>query len=355
MRFLNRSEELKLLSHLIDSEPNSITIWVGPKSCGKSTLLKEALNRKKEEVGENRFKRSYLIYWFDMREILVSTYEDFLDILFEPQRTKSKKQQSIYKVEGGIHFSFKVSPEILTEIKNRAINPFRYLADRIRYNFKHGRKVIVVFDEVQVLRNLYYSTNRELRNLLEELFNFFVVLTKVDHISHVWITSSDAIFIEDINRNSQLDRCMRYYFINHLEKEESLKLLAELGFNMNESLQVWETIGGDLWAWNEMICEIERGRPLSTVLSELERASVGRLRQILFALSNENQKLHESVDKLLKAFIFSNKVPIGMPYTDWEAVKWLVVNDVLFYNPIDAVLLPQSPLTLNAIRNLITP
>ena len=68
MKFWDREKEIRDLRRHLSNEPNAILFVYGPKSSGKSALLM----RVAEEL------KSHSVYWYDLREELVSGYESVL-------------------------------------------------------------------------------------------------------------------------------------------------------------------------------------------------------------------------------------------------------------------------------------
>ena len=59
---------------------------------------------------------------------------------------------------------------------------------------------MIIIDELQALEGIYMNGQRE---LLKDLFNFFVAITKESHLCHVIIASSDGYFIQRIYGSSE--------------------------------------------------------------------------------------------------------------------------------------------------------
>jgi AAA+ ATPase superfamily predicted ATPase len=63
---------------------------------------------------------------------------------------------------------------------------------------------------------------------VEELFKFFIKLTKVNHLAHVICLTSDSYYIEELYNHAKLKNTSDYYLVEHLEKKDVLYWLKEL-------------------------------------------------------------------------------------------------------------------------------
>lgn len=84
---------------------------------------------------------------------------------------------------------------------------------------------------MQKLKNIYFNGGK---SLLNELFNLFVSLTKMEHLCHVICLTSDTLFIEEIYQSSTLENTSKYYLIDWLRKGTIRNILKEEGFSEEE-------------------------------------------------------------------------------------------------------------------------
>jgi len=91
------------------------------------------------------------------------------------------------------------------------------------------------------------------RELLKELFNFFVAMTKESHLCHVLIASSDGYFIERIYNDSKLKKTSEFLEVDYLTKEDVVGWLTNLekesairqySLTPAQVEGIWETFGG---------------------------------------------------------------------------------------------------------------
>ncbi len=117
-------------------------------------------------------------------------------------------------------------------------------------------------DELQALKGIYINGQRE---LLKELFNFFVAMTNKSHLCHVLIASSDGFFIERIYNDSKLKKTSRFMEVAYLSKKDVTGWLSNLeresaikGYTLTpEQIErAWQTFGGSCWEISRFLGDI---------------------------------------------------------------------------------------------------
>lgn len=216
----------------------------GPKSSGKTTLLHKF-------ISENQSERQFDIKHFNLREILLVNYEDFIQAFFELDYSKSKediKERREYDLR-----VFKLSTEILKGLDQKQLDPFIVMKQELTKAAERGLQPIIIIDELQALEGIYLNGQRE---LLKELFNFFVAITKESHLCHVIIASSDGYFIERIYKDSKLKKTSKFLEVDYLDKKDVITWLADLkkysnitAFTLTDSQReaIWQAFGGSCW------------------------------------------------------------------------------------------------------------
>jgi AAA+ ATPase superfamily predicted ATPase len=63
--------------------------------------------------------------------------------------------------------------------------------------------------------------------LIEELFKFFIALTKQNNLAHVVCLTSDSYYIEELYSDTKLSNTSMFYLIEHLSKKDILYWLEE--------------------------------------------------------------------------------------------------------------------------------
>ncbi len=244
--FINRKKEVGFLNERMREEPENILFIYGPKSSGKTTLLYKMIN---EEWNE---KKKINIKHFNLRKILIVNYKNFLQSFFELDYSNDKKDIKETR-QYGVPKLFNVKVEVLKGLDEKKLDPFVIMEKELIKLNKKGVKPIIIIDELQALENIYMKDQRE---LLKEMFNFFVSITKESHLAHVIIASSDGYFIERIYNDSKLKKTSKFmevdylneddvkYWLDNIEEESSIKKYT---LSENQKQSIWDNFGGSVW------------------------------------------------------------------------------------------------------------
>ena len=193
MKFIDREEETRFLLQHFAGEPHELLFVYGPKSSGKSTLLMH--------VAKQLDLSKYSIAYMDLRGLNISNYNSFLDTFFDNELTeKSREIKSGITVNTGL---FKMTRE---EKNVFDVNAFKVMEDKLLESQSSSVQPIIIIDEIQLLRDI--KVNGE-SYLIDKLFNLFVRLTKVLHVAHVVLATSDSYFIEEIYNSAKLKKTSR--------------------------------------------------------------------------------------------------------------------------------------------------
>jgi hypothetical protein len=124
---------------------------------------------------------------------------------------------------------------------------------------KKGKRPIIIIDELQALEDIYMNGQRE---LLKELFNFFVAMTKESHLCHVIIASSDGYFLKRIYEDSKLSKTSDFLAVDYLNESDTKYWLHHLDsesdittFQLSDSQidQIWKYFGGSIWEISNLL------------------------------------------------------------------------------------------------------
>jgi hypothetical protein len=261
MTFINRVHELGYLRGYFATEPNSILVVYGPKSCGKTTLMMR--------VVESLDTEQYAVNYIDVRRVLITNFKSFLNVFF-PKNLKEK----VKDIFSGItlntgFFSIGLDDEAALEQ-----NPFKVMEDKLAAARQRGVRPVLVIDEIQLLRHIYMNGERY---LLDELLNFFVAITKVTKTAHVVLLSSDSYFIENVYNSAKLVKTSDLFFVNHFEENTVRQWLGEEGFDQKETDIVWKYLGGCAWEINELIRKKSLGEKVDAICQQMIEQYVGPL------------------------------------------------------------------------------
>ena len=81
--FINRAKEMLFLKNWIAEEPKNLLFIYGPKSSGKTTLIYRFIK-------EHLTNASYDVKHFNLREIFLEQYRDFVRAFFEHDYAREK-------------------------------------------------------------------------------------------------------------------------------------------------------------------------------------------------------------------------------------------------------------------------
>jgi len=251
--FINRKKELDELMAWINGKPNNILFVYGPKSSGKTTLLMKFIDMYLNN-------KDYNIKHFNLREVLIANYTDFIQAFFEIDYSK-ERQELKQKIQYSLKV-FKLSKEIKKSLENKTLDPFVVMKKELIKISRNGKRPVIIIDELQALEDIYINGQRE---LIKELFNFFVAITKESHLCHVIIASSDGYFMKRIYEDSKLTKTSSFYgvdylnesdtkyWMNNLESESAIKT-----FKLSDSQidLIWKYIGGSMWEISNLLREL---------------------------------------------------------------------------------------------------
>ena len=248
--FVNRKNELKFLKDWISSQPKNILFIYGAKSSGKTTLLYKFVN---EMLDHER----YDVKFFNLRKILIANYNDFIKTFFEYEPSPEVKETRQYDLK-----VFKLTVETMKGLREKRYDPFVVMKRELEKLVRNGIQPIIIIDELQALTDIYMNGQRE---LLKELFNFFVAMTKESHLCHVIISSSDGYFIERIYSDSRLVKTSQFYEVDYLPKEDIVYWLTHLKeeskienltLSASQIERIWYYFGGSMWEISKLLTNL---------------------------------------------------------------------------------------------------
>ena len=133
------------------------------------------------------------------------------------------------------------------------LDPFVVMERELEKINKNGKRSVIIIDELQALDEIYFNGGRE---LLNEMFNFFVAMTKEPHLCHVIIASSDGYFIERIYQDSKLKKTSEFMEVEYLQQADVMDWLSNLDryskidrfvLNGRQRQAIWDFFGGSCW------------------------------------------------------------------------------------------------------------
>ncbi len=342
--FVNRQQEINYLKDWIEQRPEHILFLYGPKSSGKTTLMYKFV----ESVLNDESKFSVKL--FNLRKILIVNYDDFLQRFFtiEEPHEKESTQTRQYNLK-----VFKLTVKMQEKIKKKQLDPFDVMEQELKELNSKGIKPVIIIDELQALDFIYFNSQRE---LIKELINFFVAMTKESHLCHVLLASSDGYFIEKLYNDSKLRKTSELfevdylpekdiiYWLNNLEKESSIK---DYILSKSQIKYIWDHFGGSIWeistllgrflkvCKNKKVEDKEMKKIIESYIIQArsyfeEFAGLKKQRKALLKIIDKNTD-----NNIFKEINLINLVEDGFYSEDnlRKELNYMVQQNYLYYNP----------------------
>lgn len=345
--FYNREDEQQKLLALLKMEPSLVYFVYGPINSGKTNLMNRVLDRLPEET---------VPFYVNLRRRNVSSSDDFLNTLFSVDR-KSKFESireyarealkggaDIVKQTTGVPIPVKIF-DLLFRTEENGEDVFQYLEEFFR-TLVHEKKLkpVFVLDELQMLKEIVKKKGSP---LLDNLFNFFVGMTKATHLCHCLAISSDSVFIQHVYGHAHLKGRSRYILIDDLDKKCAFEIYEKFGFKEKEL--VWSYIGGKVGDMDVLHSLLHEGYNLAESLERMLKYEVNSLKLIEARVMKDNEQQSSSMMALLFQVGKQGKIPFE-PKTMQNAVYFWVDENVLFLEPIEGIIRAQGQLVQRAIN-----
>ncbi len=341
MEFFNREKEIRDLINMIKQEPNLITFIYGPINSGKTVLMYHLV--------EKILPKEYVAFYINLRGYSITKQEEFLKVLFEVYDENSfrKKFDRILKGLETYHKAIPVIRSIWREFffGEKSFDAFKHVENFLQELNNKGLKPIIIFDELQVIKDIKIN---EL--LIYRIFNLFIRLTKELKLCHVFAITSDSTFIERIYNEAMLQGRSRYYLVDDFDKETVEKILRSKGFSDEEIDTVWKYFGGKPIYLVEAIQSKKVGRNVKELCEEFYRLRKSQVLDMLYMLRREDAEMFKRVIEVLKNFKDRNEVVYEEITPE---ILWLINKNILFLEPMNRIIKPQSHLELLAMRNIL--
>jgi len=342
--FHDRERETDEIMDILDAEPSLITFVYGPINSGKTTMISHLIKELPED---------YAPFYVNLRGRFITDYEDFLNVLFEIDEEGGVSNVTEYAKSAlkdlgavsGIPIPINLFERIF-EKKDKSKDMFRYI-EQFFIEISKTRTPVLIIDELQVIGDLKIDGL-----LIYKLFNFFIRLTKEMHLAHVFAITSDSLFIGNVHSEAMLEGRCRYLLVDDFDKDTTMGFLENYGFGEEEKELAWHYCGGKPVCLVELVnakvnrkdVENEAKKFLkirkSQILSIFDEIALGKIEYSEKALIDEFKNFEKDelvqYDKVNKEKIF------------------LVERNVLFIDPTQRMIKPQSRLNLLAVREVIS-
>jgi len=355
IEFHDREEEKQEIRSILDAEPSLITFVYGPINSGKTTLITHLI----EELPDD-----YVVFYINLRTKFLASYDDFIESLFEMEletdRTVKKGKEALAELVSGVTkvTGIPITREFIDYVfkDNKPKNAFSYMLKLFEEVKKSGKQPVLVLDELQKIGDVKMNGS-----LIYELFNFFIDLTKELHLCHVFATTSDSLFIEQVHSEAMLEERCKYLLVDDFDYKQTMDFLGGYGFGEHEKEIAWHYVGGKPVSLVRLINEKRSGKEIEDVSGSMLTLRTGEIETMLKRVNElggeiiiEDTKHPVSYEKLVKTLkSFATCEAIGMNSVDEISKTFLVKKNVLFVDPLTKLIKPQSQLNLLAIREVM--
>ena len=327
--FINRKEETKYFLDYFNNIPRNILFVYWPKSTGKTTLIKKV-------VKENLDNKNYAVQYINMREVLIKDFTDFKSIFF-PENLKWK----IKDVVSGIKFNFGFFWWDLDDEKLIKANIFWVMMEKIKKANEEWIKPVIILDEFQYLKDIIIDEKNNL-TLIEELFKFFIALTKQNNLAHVVCLTSDSYYMEELYNDTKLSNTSKFYLIDHLKKEDIYYWLEEKENCPKEMVEdVWENLWWSVWEIWQVLVSYKNTWDYKNELEDLLKVKFSLVKDWYYFNSDSVKK--EKFKLVIEKIVKNHEFIIWKDWiTDFELIKELVDKDIWFYDPKEVKITANS-------------
>ena len=345
IEFHNREKETKEIRAILDSRPTLITFIYGPINSGKTELITHTIEELPDE---------YVVFYINLRTKFLSSYDDFIESLFEMEMeadgvTRKRREtlaelvSSVTKVAG-----IPINKEFLDYVfkDNKPKNAFSYIIKLFIEVRATGKQPILILDELQKIGDVNVNGS-----LIYELFNFFIDLTKEKHLAHVFVATSDSLFMERVYSEAMLEGRCRYLLVDDFDLEPTATFLEKYGFTTDETAVAWEYCGGKPICLVELVNAKLNGKDVESESKKLLKIRTSQMLSIFDEISLGKVEYSEkSIIEEFKNFEHEEILQYGR--INKEKI-FLVGRNVFFIDPTQRTIKPQSRLNLLALREVL--
>jgi AAA+ ATPase superfamily predicted ATPase len=277
----------------------------------------------------------------DLRKTFTNVYEDFLKAFFHVETKGEKKEKLGSNINIGF---FKINASVEKKILEKRADPFKVMETEFLDLTRKGIKPVLIIDELQALDKVYLNNDKE-RQLITALFNFFVAMTKQSHLAHIMIASSDGYFLKTIYDDSKLKKSSKFYMVDYLPKEDVMEWLLNLEkyskitdyiLSQEDAEKIWDVVGGSMWEIQDILSQLFE-HPIDEVLANYKQKMLGMITYYIV------QKGRKKREEILRHFVANEKLwAKDTNEEDEEFLRDMVTNNILYFDPTQAVYYPQG-------------
>jgi AAA+ ATPase superfamily predicted ATPase len=188
-------------------------------------------------------------------------------------------------------------------------------------------------------------------SLIYELFNFFIDLTKEKHLAHVFVATSDSLFMESVYSEAMLEGRCRYLLVDDFDYEATTMFLEKYGFTADETAVAWEYCGGKPICLVELVNAKLDGKDVGSESKKVLKIRTSQMLSIFDEISLGKIKYSEK--DIIEEFRNFEQEEILQYDRITEEKIFLVGRNVFFIDPTQRTIKPQSRLNLLALREVL--
>jgi len=351
IEFYNRDKETMELTRILSTDPTLITFVYGPINSGKTELITNLIKN---------LPKSQKVFYINLRGRFISNYDEFIRVLFdvEHEARYERIKEFLKPVANVLPESYSGIPIpkdlFLKLFKEKEVeDAFVYIETVLRAFYKDDYPPVLVIDELQVIGDLKVDDL-----LIYKLFNFFVRLTKELHLAHVFVASSDSLFIEQIYSEAMLEGRCRYLLVDDFNEETTMGFLDDYGFTDVEKEVAWEYCGGKPIYLVELINTEENRKMKAEEMLGIRIGAIEGLiedaREFGYKISYGEERIVLGEEHILKSLEeFRDRDYIKASELSKSVKLGLIKANILFLDSVKQILKPQSRLDLLAIREVL--
>jgi len=230
MVFIGREREIGWMRLYLEHEANKILAVTGKANCGKTALMQEVMKR---------LAKTHTFFYLDLRKHYISDAQDFAISLYHLFYGSERREQLEFMI-GPVKIGFK---EVLS--KEEVKNVVNALLNGVEERLMKVKNPVLVIDELQVLKELYVNGDKK---LIDRLLEFFISLTKHQHLAHVIVLTSDSTFYAELYSKSGMHERMDFKLLDELSRQEAIELIRYYVREYSLSLdpeQIYHYTGGN--------------------------------------------------------------------------------------------------------------
>ena len=354
IEFHDREQETKEIMDILDAEPSLITFIYGPINSGKTALFNHLVDQLPDD---------YKVFYINLRGRFISNYDDFVKVLFDVEHVAryERIKEFLKPIAAVLPESYNGIPipkdTFLKLFKEKEIEDvFVYIETVLRVFYESGRAPVLVIDELQVIGDMKIDGH-----LIYKLFNFFVRLTKELHLAHVFVVTSDSLFLEQVYSEAMLSGRCEYLRVDDFDYEQTMAFLDGYGWGEQEKEIAWYNVGGKPVALVKLINAKISGKNVEDVISSMFTLRTGEIETRLkivkelgddMVIGDKHFDVHHG--KLVSTLkMFASRDEVGADEMDEISKRYLVKENILFVDPLTKMIKPQSQLDLLAVRDVV--